>query len=354
MKHPARIFFALVCLICVIGLGAVFTASVAEAFSQFGDKFYFARKQLLWLSVGMGAFGICAFLPSGFFKKIAPLVFGIGLAMTALLLLPGVGKTVQGAQRWLTLGPLTVQPAELLKLGIALYFPLWLLKHQRLLSFLLIMGVIFFLLIIQPDMGTALVTSLIGFGLYVGAGAKLKNIAAVMGLGLLSVIILIAIAPYRMERVTTFLKMESDPLGASYHIRQITIALGSGGWFGVGAGQSKQKYQYIPEASTDSIFAILGEEFGFAGGVVVFGLYALVLHAAFRIVEQADDGYEKLLALGVTLWIGAHALLNLAAVVSLVPLTGVPLPFISYGGSSLVTMLAGSGILVSIGRSRHT
>lgn len=354
MRQSARTFFVLVMVFCLLGLVAVFNASVAEAFSQFGDKFYFVRKQFYWLLAGLVAFAVASMTPVGVVKKAAPVVFLCALLMSVLLLLPGIGKSVQGAQRWLSIGSFTLQPSEILKLGIAMYFPLWLLKHQRLLSFLLVMGLIFGLLMLQPDMGTALVTAVIGFGLYVGAGASVRNIFAVAALGGAGILALILVAPYRMERLTTFLKMESDPLGASYHIRQITIALGSGSWFGVGAGQSKQKYQYIPEASTDSIFAIIGEEFGFIGGAVIFALYAFLLQTAFHIVRQEESGYSKLLALGVTLWIGAHALLNLAAVVSLVPLTGIPLPFISYGGSSLVTMLAGSGILVSIGKSQHS
>ena len=353
MKHPHRLFFILVLLFCLFGLMVVFNASVAEAFSQFGDKYYFFRKQLQWFGLGTITFIACSLLPVGFWKKFGPVVFLIGLIGTFTLLLPGLGRTVQGAQRWHSIGAFTVQPSEFLKLGIVLYFPLWLEKHQRLTSFMLIVGLIIGMLMLQPDMGTALVTGAIAFGLYIGAGASFSNIAKIFFMAIVAGGLLILIAPYRMERVTTFLKMESDPLGASYHIRQITIALGSGGWFGQGLGQSKQKYQYIPEASTDSIYAIIGEELGFVGGLVVFVGYGILFRLAFAIVQGAHDAYSKLLGLGVCLWLASQVLLNLAAVVSLVPLTGIPLPFISYGGSSLLTMLAGSGILVAIGKSQE-
>jgi cell division protein FtsW len=240
---------------------------------------------------------------------------------------------------------------ELLKFSLIIFSANWLPKHQKLATFLVSMAIPSLLLILQPDLGSLLLILAIGFSLYFFAGGKMKNIAF-LGLGAIPIItLIIAFSPYRLERVTTFFNPESDPLGSSFHIRQIVVALGRGGWFGQGFGNSRQKYAYIPEASTDSIFAIVGEESGFIGCLFIIALYLLLIISSYKIATNPKLSPSKqLFGLGINTWITIQTVLNLAAVVSLVPLTGVPLPFFSYGRSSQIMILLAAGCLVRLGK----
>lgn len=348
--RPEKVLFLCVLIAVVLGIVLVYDASVAEAFSQFGDKFYFARQQAMWVGLGCGALIVSALLPMGFWRTMGILIFFFALISLIAVLIPGVGTIVQGARRWIVFGPFRFQPSELMKLGIVLYFSTWLTKHQRSGPFMFMTVLIFGLVMLEPDLGTGLIILAIAFSLFVAAGGAWKYIIAFALIGIVGISALIVTSPYKMRRMAAYLNPDSDPLGASYHIRQITIALGSGGWFGQGIGKSRQKYQYIPEASTDSIFAIAAEELGFVGALGIISLYVVMIYQGFRIVSMAKHKQDQLVALGVTVWIASQAMLNLASVVALVPLAGVPLPFLSYGGSSLISMLASSGILIGIGR----
>jgi len=208
------------------------------------------------------------------------------------------------------------------------------------------------LIMLQPDLGTAVILAATGLVVYFVSGGSLFLISLAGLFGLLSGAALIFFSSYRRERFLTFLNPARDPLGASYHIRQILIAIGSGGLFGVGLGQSRQKYEYLPEATTDSIFAVIAEELGFVGAISLLVLFLLVVWRGMRIAKEAPDDFARLLAVGITAWIGFQALVNLSAMVAIVPLTGVPPPFISYGGSSLVLSLTAMGILVNISKQR--
>jgi len=345
-----QLLFFLVLVLLGLGVLFVFDASVAEAYQQFGDKFYFARQQLVWAGIGLIAMLISSYAPLKWLRFLGMFVFFTALAMLIMVLIPGIGAKVQGARRWLIFGPFRLQPAELMKMGMVLYFSSWLSTHQRLAPFAFLMTLIFGLIMVQPDLGSALVIVAIGVGMFIAAGGKWIHLGMMGVVGMIGIVLLIFASPYRMNRVKTFLDQEGDPLGASYHIRQITIALGSGGWFGQGIGQSRQKYQYIPEASTDSIFAIAAEEIGFLGSCVMLILFLSVLLVGFRICQCTHDRYARLVAVGCVIWIGSQTFLNLGSIVSLVPLTGVPLPYVSYGGSSLLSILAASGILMGIGR----
>ncbi len=348
--RPEKILFITIVLAVLLGIGLVYDASVAEAFTQFGNKWYFARQQLMWAGLGSVALIVSSLLPMGFWKKIGIGIFFFALISLIVVLIPGLGTKVQGASRWIVFGPLRYQPSEIIKLGIILYFSSWLIKHQRSMPFLFITAVIFGLIMLEPDLGTGLVVLSISLALFIAAGGSWKYILSFCVLGIVGISLLIIASPYKMKRITAYLNPESDPQGASYHIRQITIALGSGGWFGQGIGKSRQKYRYIPEASTDSIFAIAAEETGFIGSLGIILLYGIIVMQGFRIVGKTKHKQDQLVALGITVWIASQAMLNLSSLVALVPLTGVPLPFLSYGGSSLVSMLASSGILIGIGR----
>jgi cell division protein FtsW len=258
-----------------------------------------------------------------------------------------------GARRWINLGFFVLQPAELTKLVLVIYLSAWFSAKEkgRLASFLILMGMVVGLVILEPDLGTAIIIIATAVTLYFFSGAPVTQFLVLIPFLGTGVLALAVFSPYRFRRLTTFLNPESDPQGASYHIRQAVIALGSGGLFGVGIGQSRQKYEYLPEANTDSIFAIIGEEIGFLGAILLIGLFAFVIWRGFRIAKRVTDPFGRFLALGITVWFGYQVAINIAAMVALIPLTGVPLPLISYGGSSLVMMLASLGILVNISRS---
>ena len=340
-------FILLALTLALIGLLFVFEASVAESFAAFGEPYHFVRLQSLRLLIGLAAFFVLSFLPHNLWRKLSPLLFFGGLALLLAIFIPGLGQAHNGARRWLQLGPVFFQPVELFKLGLVSFYAHWLTKHQRLAPFLFLTGLISFLLLLQPDLGSLLVILSISFSMFFLSGAKIWHfltltLAAIIILGLL-----IISSPYRWQRVMTFVNPELDPLGSSFHIRQITLALGSGSWLGQGIGKSRQRFSYVPEASTDSIFAIIAEEVGFLGSLGVISLFALYFYLGFKLINRQKNQYSYLLECGLLIWIASQTLLNLAAVVALVPLTGLPLPFFSYGGTSLIMILAANGIIVA-------
>lgn len=334
----------------IFGLIMVGNASVVEAYRDFGDKLYYLRLQAQWAGLGF-----LVFLGASLFNyqrwKLFALPFLIFTVICLILvLIPGLGVTVLGARRWLTLGPIRFQPAELAKLSFILYLASFFATKKNSLPFLAILGLIVGLIMLEPDLGTAVVLSATSLAVYFASGAPILRMTLMGLMGLIGGLGLIFSSAYRRERLATFLNPTIDPLGASYHIRQILIALGSGGLLGVGLGQSRQKYEYLPAVTTDSIFAVIAEELGFVGSVAILLLFLFLVWRGFRIASRAPDDFGKLLAVGITSWIGFQVLVNLGAMVALIPLTGVPLPFISYGGSSLVLVLAGAGILVNLSR----
>ncbi len=350
--NHGRKLFLLVVVLCLIGILAVFEASHIEAFHRFNDAYYFIRQQLQWLGIGLGVLIVSAMIPPTFWSKLGPLIYIVGVILLIAVLIPGIGVEVNGARRWIDLGGQRFQPVELIKLGISAFFATWLIKHQRIAPFLTFSLIPTALVMIQPDLGSTLIVLLIAFGMYVVAGGKLKEIGILFGVGIVGILLLILTSSYRRERLTTYLSPSSDPLGAGYHVRQITIALGNGGMFGLGIGQSKQKYQYLPEASTDSIFALIAEEVGFVGSTALIFIFLFYIQTAFQIVKDLpEDSFERLFATGLVIWVSGQMIMNLAAVVALVPLTGIPLPFISRGGSSLLTIMMATGILISLSRT---
>lgn len=276
----------------------------------------------------------------------------MSLFSLGLVLIPGLGTKVLGAQRWLSLGIFRFQPAELAKLAFVLYLAAFMSQKKSLWPFLILLTVLIGLTIAEPDLGTAVIIAATGLVVYFASGAPLIWIGLIGIIGLIGGLGLIFSSTYRKERILTFINPARDPLGASYHIHQILLALGSGGLLGLGLGQSRQKYEYLPAAATDSIFAIIAEELGFVGAVGVVIIFLLLIWRGFKIAKEAPDKFGSLLATGIISWIGFQTLINLSAIVALVPLTGVPLPFISYGGSSLVLIMTASGILVNISKQR--
>ncbi|OGG14864.1 cell division protein FtsW [Candidatus Gottesmanbacteria bacterium RIFCSPHIGHO2_01_FULL_46_14] len=349
-----RLLLVIVSVICVVGILMVYNSSVAIAQRDFSDQYYFAKEQLKWLLVGSIGLIIAAKIDyTRWYQWSLPLLLGTIVLLLAVFV-PGIGVGAQGAHRWINLGFTTLQPAELAKFSIIIYLSAWLSKPEkgRFGAFALLMAMVVGLVVIEPDLGTAVVILAVSVLMYYYSGAPIAHFLVMIPVLVAGGGVLAIVAPYRFARLTTFFNPQADPLGASYQIRQILLALGSGGLFGVGIGKSRQKYEYLPEANTDSIFAIIGEELGFVGSVVIIGLLLMLIWRGFRIAKYAPDSFGRLLALGIASWIAVQAGINLSAMVALVPLTGIPLPFISYGGSSLIILLVSVGILLNI--SKHS
>ncbi len=334
------------------GLLMVYDASSATGAQTFNDKYFFLKEQFKWLIVGLTAATAAFFFDYKSLKKLA--LPGLLVAIVCLLcvFLPGIGVRAYGASRWLNLGFMILQPSEVAKLALIIYLAAWLTTKEKgkLPAFLVLISLLVGLIILEPDMGTAIVLFLTAMVLYFISDNELLGLIFLFPLILLGGVGLAVRSPYRLNRLLTYFNPDVDPLGASYHIRQALIALGSGGIFGLGLGNSRQKYSYLPEATTDSIFAIIGEELGFIGAVVLIIMFALFFYQATRLTYKIEDPFGRLLGMGIISWLAIQTVVNLASIVGLIPLTGVPLPFISYGGSALVLELVGVGILGNIWR----
>lgn len=353
MKNIDVILLVSVVALTLFGLFMIHNASSIIALSDFGDKYYYVKEQSVWVILGFIAMFIASIFP---YKKLYNFAIPLLLAAIALLILvfiPGIGIHALGANRWINLHFFVLQPAEFVKLALAIYLAAWFSHREkgRLHSFILLLGTVWLLIMLQPDMGTASIIAFEALVIYFLSGGEVRHfLMLIPAAGLLGAL-MIFLAPYRLARLTSFLNAGGDLENTSYHVKQILIALGSGGVLGLGIGNSLQKYAYLPENTTDSIFAIIAEELGFAGACLVILLLATVVWRGLVIASSAPDNFGKLLAGGITAFIGIQMIINLAAMTALLPLTGVPLPFISYGGSALIVDLTAMGILLNISRS---
>lgn len=350
-KNSLALFF-LPILLTVIGLFFIFDASSISAFRNVGDSFYFLKLQGLWMLIGIVAMVFFSFFD---YHKLYYLAFPALVATIILLvvvLIPGIGTTVLGARRWIDLGIFSIQPSELAKFGIILYLCSWFRykERHRFGSFLLLLGFVIALIMIQPDMGTAIIVGGLFVILYYLAGNNLSHLFFLLPVCAVASLILVKIAPYRLKRLTVFLDPSSDPMGIGYHINQILISLSGGGLLGRGLSASRQKYQFLPEAHTDSIFAIIGEEVGFLGSILLIGLFLVLLTHIYMISKNSKDRFGQLFAGAVAALIALQVIINLGSMVGVMPLTGVPLPFISYGGSSLLIFFSLMGVVRNIAK----
>ncbi|MEK9201050.1 MAG: putative peptidoglycan glycosyltransferase FtsW [Patescibacteria group bacterium] len=342
---------ALVLGFCVFGVIMVGNSSVVTAVRDFSDKWYYFKLQLGWAGLGMLAF---LFLSNFNHKRLEPWAvpfMAISMLLLVAVLIPGLGLNLLGARRWIGLGLFSFQPAEVAKLAICIYLAVLFKKPYRFLQFLAPVVVVSGLIMLEPDLGTTITIVGTAFFMYLGTGGKLLHLTAAVPIGILAVLLLIYVSPYRMARLKTFFDHTSDPLGASYQIRQSLIGIGSGGFLGRGLGQSRQKYEFLPEVNTDSIFAVITEELGFVGAICLIFGYLLLIITGLQVSEHSQNIFSKNLSLGLTCLVGIQAFINLSSLLALFPLTGIPLTFVSYGGTSLVTALSASGILVNIAKS---
>lgn len=351
-KLGAALFITTITL-SILGIFILYESSSYTAFLNIGDRYYFVKNQLIWFFLGtILCIGVSR-LDYKIYEKLAlPFLLATLVALVAVFL-PGIGVSLKGAHRWINLGFTVVQPSELLKITLTMYLAAWLSVREkgRLFAFLLLLGLCIFLVILEPDMGTASIIASTAVLVYFFSGAKIKEIAAILLIAVIGAFLLIKIEPYRVTRFAEYTNFDySDLSTTSYHVKQILVSLGSGGWTGVGFGKSVQKYAYLPENTTDSVFAIYAEEAGFLGSLILISLFFVNLIIGFLISIRAPDVFSRILAFGIVTFIGIQTVINLATQVVLFPLTGVPLPFISYGGSSMVINFLSIGILLSISR----
>jgi cell division protein FtsW len=357
-KPPIEYSILYTATLCLLAAGAVmvYSASSAESLIGGGDASLYLKRYVAFGIVGLGVLHLLSRRGLRVVRAATPVLLLAGFGLTAAVMIPGVGVTVNGATRWLAAGPVQFQPSELLKLALVLYAAqLLTVRPSRLASvgtlckpLLLVVGAACLLLLKQPDMGTAMVVCFAIGAVLVAAGARIRHLGAIfLALAALATIVAL-IEPYRRERVTAFLDPWGDAGDTGFQSVQAMIAIGSGGFFGVGLGESVQKIFYLPEAHTDMILAIVGEELGIVGISALAALYGMIAYAGFRAAKQARDRYSKLLAAGITGLILSQAVLNFFAVTGMAPLTGVPLPLVSYGSSNLIVLLGGMGLLLNV------
>lgn len=359
MHKPNYLFIITVFILVVFGLVMIASSSSVISFERFGYNTYYVRHQFLYGGL-LGLFCWWLFAKIDYHKwqkwSLPLLIFT--LVLLILVFVPGVGLMYKGARRWIGFAHLSFQPTELLKLTFVLYLAAWLSREKEKVShvyygffaFLIILGVISFLIIMQPDVGTLSLILVAAVIIYYLAGAPWGHLAMIgVTLGLVFWLVVL-VAPYRMDRIKVFRNPEFDPQGVGYHITQALIAEGSGGLWGLGFGQSRQKYNYLPEVSGDSIFAVISEELGFFRTLGMLSLFLILMIQGYKIARRAPDMFGRLLAAGITSWISVQAFVNILALIGVIPLTGVPLPLISYGGSAMVICLTGIGILTNISK----
>lgn len=339
-------------LLSLIGLVFIFEASSIRSFSIYKDGFYFFKYQIIWLFVGIG---LMLFFSLFNYHKLYYLAFVLMVGTILLLLfvlIPSIGSKVGGARRWIDFGFFNVQPTELAKFSVIIYLSSWLIyrERKRFFSFLILLGILMLFIIMQPDMGTAIIVFFLSVMIYFLSGMDLLYLTILIPISGLGFFLLVKLSPYRFNRLLAFFNPALDPLGITYHLNQIMISLSNGGLFGQGLGASRQKYLFLPEAHTDSIFAIVAEEIGFIGSVGVIFMYVLLLYKIYQVATHSSDRFGKLLAGGIFILFNLQILINLAGMVNLIPLTGVPLPFLSYGGSNLLISFILIGILINIAK----
>ncbi len=359
-ENPDKIFLWTVVALVMAGIFILCSASMGLLAKEGTSVYGIVSRQILQGVLG----GIILFLFTSRinyknWKRFAFPLFIFSFLLTLLVFAPHIGFKYGGASRWIKLGPIFFQPSEFLKLGFIIYLAAWMSSRKSemgffvsgFLPFVLIIGFVGILLILEPDIGTLGVIALSGMTIFFLGGGRPWHLALLVGLGVALVAILVYIEPYRMNRVITFFNPSFDPTGIGYQVRQSLIAIGSGGIFGRGFGMSIQKFNFLPEPIGDSIFAVFGEEFGFVGGVFLVGLFLFFLYRGFSLILRAPDDFSRLLGSGIVILIVAGAFVNVAAMTGILPLTGVPLIFVSKGGSAMAITLAEIGILFNI--SKH-
>jgi len=360
-SYKASIIFLTATIILVLfGFAIMASSSIPLSQKNFGESYYYLRHQLiLGLGVGMIAFFIALKIKFSLLRSLALPIFIIVLMLLLLVFVPSLGLKSGGAKRWINLGFFSFQPSEFAKLAVIIYLAKWLeSKKDRIQKPLLAVFVVFILMLVgaciifEPDFGTAILIFSIGSIMFFSAGSKIKTMIGIGMIALILFINLAAIEPYRLERVFSFLDASQDMSGKSYQQNQALIAIGSGKLLGLGLGKGVQKYQYLPETIGDSVFAIIAEEIGLAGSVIILFLYLSIVLSGFKIALNSSNFFGRTTAIGITSWLGLQTFINLLGILKLIPFTGIPLPFISYGGTALIVELAAAGLMLNIAKQK--
>lgn len=358
LRSPDYLFIGLLVVLVIFGLVMLSSASSDLAKVRFGDSYYYLKHQIYFgLLPGIVGFFLALLVPFRKLEKWAIPLLGASVLFLVLVFTP-LGLQIKGSDRWLALGPVTFQPGELVKITFLIFLASWISRDKEriksfakgLFPFLILIGAVTGLLVAQPSTSIAVIIFLASGAMYFAAGARFRFLFAAGAILAAVIAGLILVTPYRMERVMTYLHPNADPLGATYHINQAVTAIGAGGIWGVGYGQSTTKLKYLPEPIGDSIFAIIGEELGFVGAMGFILFFTLFILRGFAIARRASDTFGKLLATGFVSLLGVQAFINVAAISGIIPLTGVPLPFVSYGGTALTVFLTMCGIIANISR----
>ena len=361
-RADAVALLATVVVLNAIGLVMVLSASSVQALKQFGSSWVFFQRDVLWVAAGAAALALTARVDYRRWARLRVLLLATAGVLLVAVLVPSIGTDVYGSTRWLRAGPVSVQPSEFAKLALVVFGAVLLAQRADRMSdsnltirpVLIVFGGLGVLVMAQPDMGTTMVLACITFAMLFVAGAPLRPLAKVVGGGAALAFVAARLEPYRWARMSSFRDPFADAGDSGYQLAQSLVGLGSGGLTGLGLGASRAKWGFLPNAHTDFIFAILGEEFGLFGSLLVIALFATFTVLGVRIAMRAPDRFGTLLAAGVTAWVAGQACLNLGVVVGLLPVTGVPLPFVSFGGSSLLVTMAATGILLNIARQARS
>lgn len=355
--HKALLAITLTLLI--FGLVILSSAGVVEGEKKFGSPYYYLNHQLLFgVLPGLGLMLLLYRIDYKFWKKVSLPILAGALLLLGLVFVPAFGYGLKGATRWISLGGFSFQPSEILKLSLIIYLAAWFGNRDERIKnwtygmapFFLVLSFVAILLLLQPDIGTLLIAAGISLCIYFFAGSPMKHVLLIVAFAIGAFSLMVIFEPYRLDRLKTFIDPSLDPRGISYQLNQSLIGIGSGGMFGVGFGKSTQKFGFLPEVIHDSIFAVVAEELGFVGAGFLIGLFVLFAFIMVWIAQNVSDKFGKLIVMGMATWVLGQAFLNIMAISGLAPLTGIPLPFISYGGTAMMTMLAGMGIVLNIAK----
>ena len=362
-KHIDRPLLGLIIALVVVGF-FLFSSASLGLLAREGARFTSVAFSQLVLGIGMGSLALFVMsrIHYRFWKEYSLYIFIASALFTLLVFVPFIGFSSGGATRWISLGPLSMQPAEVLKIGTVLFLATYLAQARAhlgdikkgLLVFLGILAVPAVILLLQPDTSTLVVITAAASAMFFVAGARWRDVGILVLIGILALGALVAVRPYVLDRITTFVNPAADQLGSGYQIKQSLIAVGSGKVVGRGFGQSVQKFGYLPEPIGDSVFAVAAEEFGFVGALLILGLFVGLITRAFWVAVRAPDYFGGLVVIGITMLVTTQALVNIASMLGVIPLTGLPLPFISHGGTAMFVMLAGMGIILNVSKYAKT
>jgi len=345
-------FIILVLILSFTGLFFLFEASTVQSVRLFNHPYHFVTQQAKWLVLSLLLASVTYFLNLRIFQRLAIILYFLALVLLVLPLIPGLGLTLNGASRWINVFGYSFQPVEIFKFFFINFYANLLAKKTKLLSFAFFLIWPSLILLLQPDFGSLLVLLFSAMIMYFLSGVDLKIFSSVLLGSIILALVAILLIPYRRERLLSFINRDVDVQAEAYHSHQVLLALGAGSWFGRGIGNSQQKYAYVPEASSDSIFAIIAEEIGFIGSSIIILMFGAYFFFAERMIQdQKLNKYQSLLFYGILAWIAAQLLFNLGAVVALLPLSGMPLPFFSQGGSALLSVFFVTAILLNVSKS---